>query len=136
MKIIVAQRHTENLIGIKDAVRQVDAERAEIIHFTSSSEDVVRHVKDGQPAFIVSGQVFSFGFSGTQLALEVKKVNPLAAFFIYSVVPSKNGAVDGVIPKNEGTAYNHQHSLLARILTLPEEDLTSQKVKTLFREVE
>jgi hypothetical protein len=115
MKIVVIQRHVENLRGIKKGVAKINRARAEEILFTSSENEVLWAVRDGSPVFVVSGQVLDRGY-GTDLAREVKRINPRALFFIYSVMPERNKSVDGIIPKRGGTAVSGEHSLLASIL--------------------
>jgi hypothetical protein len=117
MKIVVIQRHEGNIDGIRKCVSNIDKARAEEIVYTTDPNEVVETLKNGEPALVVSGQVFESSWSGTDLARVVKRMNPRSLFFIYSVMPERNEAVDGVIPKNCGTVVSGEHSLLARILT-------------------
>lgn len=134
MKIIVIQRHFENLVGIKAEVAKINQKRAEEIIFTNVPEEVLDAVHDGLPVIVVSGQVFGpFLFSGTDLARQVKQVNPQAQFYMYSVIPERNEAVDGVIPKRNGTAVNGQHPVLAGILTSDLDGATPETLRRTFQ---
>mgnify|MGYP001587385061 CR=1 FL=1 len=134
MKIVVIQRHNENLRGIKESVAQINRERAGEIIYASEEDEVMEAVQDGSPALVVSGQVLGRygGGSGTDLARKVKRVNPQALFFIYSVMPDRNEAVDGVIPKSNGTVVSGEHSLLARILASDLNGATVESLKATF----
>ncbi|TSC70809.1 MAG: hypothetical protein CEO12_185 [Parcubacteria group bacterium Gr01-1014_46] len=133
MKIIVAQRHRENLLGIKEGVAKIDPARSREILFTSIPEAVLDAVMDGSPAFVVSGQVFDSHIEGSQLARLVKQVNPQVRFYMYSVMPHRNEAVDGVIPKSCGTAVSGEHPMLARILASDLEAATSETLMRTFQ---
>lgn len=136
MKIIVAQRHHENLVGIKNSVARINKKRAEEITFTSDPDSVVELVRGKQPALVISGQLFGVGFKeGTDLAVEVKEVNPKTLFFIYSVMPETNESIDGLIPKEDGTALTDQHLILARVLTCKKSKMTILNLKSLFPEI-
>ena len=128
MKTIIVQRHSHNLIGIQERIAEID-ENIDIF-YTSNPRDVLRRVRGNDPVFVVSGQVFDYPTSGTNLARAVKSINPYALFFIYSVMPEWNESVDGIIPKEDGT-----HSLLARILTSNLEDITPVDLGLAFPEV-
>ncbi|MBI4385498.1 hypothetical protein HY573_01570 [Candidatus Parcubacteria bacterium] len=133
-RIIVAQRHQENLNEIREKVARINRRRAEKIFFTTDSGLALDHVEPRGPTLVVSGQVFGlidFGpGSGTDLAAKVKQKNPGALFFIYSLMPDRNAAVDGVIPKRRG------HVLLSKILTVSGKELNLRRLKELFPEIE
>lgn len=136
MRIVVIQRHEGNLSGIKENVARINGERAKEIIYTSNPEEVVKIVRDGIPTFIVSGQIFDHVLCGTDLASIVKQVNPQVLFFIYSTMPEANEAVDGVIPKKNGTFVTRDHKLLARILASDLDTATPESIKAAFPEVE
>ena len=136
MKTIVIQRHSENLDGIKAAVAEINNARAEEIIYTPDPQKVLQEVRGEDSMTIVSGQVLSGTiYWGTDLARQIKKTNPKALFFIYSVMPERNESVDGIIPKEDGTIGTGEHSLLARVLTSDLEHATPRGVKTAFPEI-
>lgn len=114
MKTIVIQRHEGNLAGIADGVAEISENTH--VFYTSDPREVLREGEGSDPVFVVSGQVFDYPMRGTDLARAVKKINPHALFFIYSTMPEWNEAVDGIIPKENGTLMSSEHSLLAQIL--------------------
>ncbi len=136
VKTVVLQIHAENLCGIQQNVACIDSSRADEIIFTADREDVLTVIKGEEPVLVVSGQVLGLGISGTDLARDVKRANPKALFFIYSVMPATNESVDGVIPKRNGTATNGAHELLAKILTSPLDGITATDLKKRFPEIQ
>jgi len=130
MKIVVIQWHDGNLHGIRENVAKINEARAKEIIYTSDPEEVMETIRDGDPALVVSGQVLGLREYGTDLAHRVKHANPRALFFIYSVMPKTNEAVDGVIPKEEGTLVTGEHSLLARILASNLNGATPESMRT------
>lgn len=137
MKIVVIQRHVENLRGIKENVARINRERAEEIIYASDESEVMEAIQDGNPALVVSGQVLGRcgdGY-GTDLARKVKQTNPRTLFFIYSVMPERNESVDGIIPKSKGTIDSGEHSLLARILASDLDGATLESMKAAFPEI-
>lgn len=135
MKAIVIQKHTGNLLGIKECVARLDGARAEEIIFTSNPEVVLESVRDGSRVMVVSGQVLGRGRCGTDLARMVKMRNPRAMFFIYSVMPERNEDVDGIIPKEGGTLVTGEHSLVASILANVFDEDTPASIKSVFQTV-
>lgn len=141
MKTIVIQRHLSNLLGIQECIAEL-AKNTDIF-FTSDPREVLREVQGDSPILVISGQVFDYHYhySGTDLARAVKKINPRVLFFIYSVMPEWNEAVDGIIPKGEGdgtlmTSEHSLHSLLARILTSDLDAVTVSRLAEAFPEIQ
>ena len=132
MKIIVAQRHAANLRGIRSCVEAIDPVRAGEIVFTSSPEWVLSQIRNNEPAFVVSGQVFEGHMEGTDLARKVKRLNPKVLFFIYSIMPERNESVDGIIPKGMGTCTTGEHGLLASILVSNLESATPESIRKML----
>lgn len=133
MKTIVIQRHQGNLEGIAECVAEL-GENADIL-YTSDPREVLREARGDEPIFIVSGQVFDHPTSGTDLARAVKRINPNTLFFIYSVMPEWNEAVDGIIPKGYGTLATSEHSLLAQILVSNLDAVTPASLQEAFPQV-
>jgi DNA-binding NarL/FixJ family response regulator len=131
MKIIVAQRHQQNLEGIKAEVARINPARAEEIIYTSNPHAVLDEIVDGQPALVVSGVVFDSSTDGAMLARFAKRLNPRIQFYIYSVCPERNEAVDGIFRKRHGTAASRQHPELAQMLA--DENLHGMSLEDLKR---
>ena len=140
MKIIVVQRRPSDRAGIRERIAQRDPKRAEEIFFTHRPEDVLHHMRafPSELIVIVSGNVFDSNFFafGSKCADAVKELNPKAAFYLYSTMPEKTRAMDGIIPRLFGLAEKGEHALLAEILTQKEEDLVPDRLKKLFPMIE
>lgn len=140
MKIIVIQRHSENLDGIRESVSRLNPTRAEEIVYTSEPAEVLEQVRSaqGEQVLVVSGQILGiYGFGGTDLANAVKHICPDALFYLYSVIPEWCESVDGIIPKPLHTGFSREHFLLARILASNFNGLLSKdRIKDLFPEID
>ncbi len=136
MQIIVAQRHRENTEGIEKCVARIDPHRAQEIIFANNPQEVLRRLNPNLPALVVSGSIYGDMSLAFMLAEKVKRLNPQAYFFVYGIMTSPSGAIDGFIPKEVGTIHSKDHTLLARILTSPHEDMSPQRLKQLFPLIE
>lgn len=140
MKIIVIQRHSENLDGIRESVFRLNPTRAEEIVYTSEPAEVLEQVRNaqGEQVLVVSGQILGiYGFEGTDLANAVKHICPDALFYLYSVSPGWCESVDGIIPKPLHTGFSREHFLLAGILASNFNGLLSKdRIKDLFPEID
>ncbi len=142
MKIVVIQRHVENLWDIKDSVAGLNATRAESIFYTSDPEEALKAVENAGPALVISGLVLDSSdrsrpplWDGTDLAREIKSANPEALFFIYSIFSNsarRNEAVDGFILKPSGISHTGDHSTLVEILVSDLENATTETLRAAF----
>lgn len=132
MKIIVIQRFPDNLNGIKEAVALINPKRVEEILFFVDPGMVLRSVKGNFPVIVISSQILDTSTTGTYLARQVKALNPLAQFYLYSITPERDESVDGIIPKPSGAAISKEHPLLAAILTSDLKGVTPEALKERF----
>lgn len=137
MRIVVIQRHAEDLEGIRKCLGEISQVRAEEVIFTTDPGEVMRLVSNRERVFVVSSQYLEPGpqlptINGTKLASLVKDVNRNAMFYIFSVLPQTNEFVDGVIPKEVGTK---EYRLLAKILASDLKEATPQSLMAAFPEI-
>lgn len=100
-KVIVLQKHPENLDKIEGCLRQISEEVAESALFTTNPDNVLREIEDGKEVLVISGLMFDHPLSGNELASKVKEANPNSIFYIFSTIPEgKPPFVDGVFVKD------------------------------------
>lgn len=140
-KVIVVQRHIQNVTGIKECVERMNKKESAEILFTNDPGEVVESVQYGDSVMIVSGQVFAEAGDrsgikyGTQLARIIKRLNPNALFFLYSTMPESDPAIDGIIPKPYGTASSGYHPLLPKILLSYRSGMIAEDLKKFFPQI-
>ena len=137
MKIVVRLAHQDILDDVKKCVAVINPKRAEEIIYTTEADVVLRKVAGDFPVFVVSGQVFDKGgMSGSELADQVKNINPQALFFIYSIIPETSSGVDGFIKKNEAVLKTGKYILLTAILASKLDGITPEGLKESFPTIE
>ncbi len=133
MKIVVRLTRQDILDDVRKCVAVINPKRAEEIIYTTEADVVLRAVAGDFPAFVVSAQVFDKGeVSGSELADQVKDINPRALFFIYSIVPEASSGVDGFIKKNEPVLKTGKYILLTAILAGKLDGITPESLKESF----
>lgn len=137
-KVIVVQRHIENVVGIRKETEVINSKKTGEMLFTNDPGMVVENVKHGEPVLVVSGQVFAEAGDrsgirhGDQLARIVKTLNPNVVFLVYSTMPEYAPFVDGFIPKPYGTASSGCHPLLPKVILAYERGMTASDLKKKF----
>lgn len=140
-KVIVVQRHIENVIGIRNCTEEISSSGVDEVLFTNDPGDVVENIQHDELVLVVSGHVFAEAGDrsgikyGTQLARIVKKLNPKVLFFIYSTMPEFDFAIDGVIPKPYGTASSGYHPLLPEVILAYRKGMTAEDLKRIFPQI-
>lgn len=66
--------------------------------YTSNPEDVIRLIDLEKPGLVVSGQIFRWRMTGTELAKEVKARCPGTLFVLWSQHSVESPDIDMVIP--------------------------------------
>lgn len=122
MYVVVVQRFQENLDAIRLRMEERCAPSVVIMRYVRTAHAahaVLCKVPADEPVVVITGSVLHEGedtFDGVRLARSVKQKYPWARCFNYSVLPCRDTAFDGIIPKEAGTISTGDHVALLRFL--------------------
>ncbi|MBI2483533.1 hypothetical protein HYV74_05150 [Candidatus Uhrbacteria bacterium] len=141
MRVFVVQRLRGNLDAIRSAVEAQGIAHASSIAYLRSAQEValaIQEIPTGATLVVVSGSVLRYGsssYDGIYLARAVKRSHPQALCFSYSVMPAQDAAIDGVIPKKDGTLCTGDHDCLVRFLAVLRDGVTLADLRAAVPEI-
>ena len=115
-KIIIGQRHAENLEGIKKMISENLPELLEKCIFTSSPSTLVEQGRISGKSMMIIGTVYENSMRGSEIAERVKQFNSEAQIFQYSTCPQDSDYFDGTIYKRDGTCHSGEHAAIIDFL--------------------
>jgi DNA-binding NarL/FixJ family response regulator len=111
--ILIVQRHSQNITGIRERLQTVAPKLLERITFTSSMGEAIENVSKNNYGIVVTGKVFdSHAKGGFVIAQTAKQHNNETKVFLYSVMPENHPSIDGCIFKADGTVQTKEHDTL------------------------
>lgn len=116
-KIIIAQRHFENIAGIKSLIEKEVPEILTRTSFRTHVKDAFDALEKNSKSVIITGMVFEEDSrGGIILAQSAKLKNNDVKVFMYSTMPENHPSLDGFISKEWGTCGSGEYGNLIEFL--------------------